>query len=106
MKIVPLIVTYNELASGPFSLRCAEYLMAEGTNSFGTAIEQIDIYPRCQTGEPIIPGLEFMSRRFQVGLTKLPYIRFKREARLFEVSYASSWVYSDTKLGSSITELP
>jgi hypothetical protein len=54
VKIVPLIVTYNGGASGPCIMRVVEYLTAKGPASFGTAIEQIDIYPRCQTRDRII----------------------------------------------------
>jgi hypothetical protein len=80
--------------------------MAGGSDSFGTAIEQIDVYPRCQMRDPIIPGLEFMLHRFQEGLETLPFIRFRRKARLFEVSYASAWVHSDAMFGASKIELP
>ncbi|QDV69910.1 hypothetical protein Poly24_36280 [Rosistilla carotiformis] len=106
MKIVPLIVTYNGGASGPCIMRCVDFLMAGEPDSFGNAIEQIDIYPRCQTRDPIITGLEFMLDRFQEGLATLPFIRFRRKARLFEVSYASAWVHSDSMFRSSITTLP
>jgi hypothetical protein len=105
VKIVPLIVTYNAMASGPCIKRCVEYLTAEGPASFGTAIEQIDIYPRCQTRDQIVPGLEFMIDRFQAGLATLPFIRFRRKARLFEVSYASEWVHSSEMFGASRIEL-
>ena len=105
MNIVPLIVFYNGAASGPCIMRCVEYLTAEGPASFGTAIERIDLYPRCQTSEPIIPGPDFLMDRFQAGLATLPFIRFRRKARLFEVSYASEWVYSSAMFGASIVEL-
>ena len=105
MKIVPFIVTYNGGATGPCITRCVEYLTAEGPASFGTAIERIDIYVRCQTRDPITPGLEFMVDRFQAGLATLPFIRFRRNARLFALSYASEWVHSSEMFGASKIEL-
>ena len=106
MEIVPFIVTYNGMATGPCIKRCVEYLTAEGPTSFGTAIERIDIYPRCQTRNPIDHGLKFMMDRFQAGLATLPFVRFRRKARLFEVSYASEWVHSSAIFGASTFELP
>ena len=106
MKIFPFIVTYNGGATGPCIARCVEHLTAEGPASFGTAIERIDIYVRCQTRDPLVPGLEFLMNRFQAGLATLPFIRFRRKARLFELSYASEWVHSSEMFGASIIELP
>lgn len=105
MRIVPFIVTYNGGATGPCINRCVEYLTAKGPASFGTAIERIDIYVRCQTRDPMIPGLEFLMDRFQAGLATLPFIRFRRKARLFELSYASEWVHSSDMFVASKIEL-
>jgi hypothetical protein len=105
VEIIPFIVTYNGMATGPCIKRCVEYLTAGGPDSFGTAIERIDIYPRCQTRDPFNPGLEFMLDRFRSGLATLPFIRFRRKARLFEVSYASEWVHSSAMFGASTVEL-
>ena len=93
------------MAYGPCITRCSDYLAPEGADSFGTAIEQIDIYARCQTRDPIIPGLEFMDDRFQAGLKTLPFIRFRRKARLFELSYASDWIHSSEMFGAANIEL-
>lgn len=106
MRIVPFIVTYNGMATGPCIKRCVEYLTAEGPASFGTAIERIDIYVRCQTSDPIVPGLEFLMDRFQAGLATLPFVRFRRKAKLFELSYASDWVHSSEMFGAKTIELP
>jgi hypothetical protein len=105
VKIVPTIMLYNGFAFGPHIKRCAEYLTAEGPASFGTAIEQIEIYAYCQTLDPIIPGLESMMERFQDHLAKLPLKTFRRRARLFKVSYASEWVHSSAMFGASVIEL-
>jgi hypothetical protein len=106
LKIVPFIVTYNGGATGPCINRCVEYLTAEGPASFGTAVERIDICIRCQTRAPIVPGLEFLMDRFQAGLATLPFIRFRRKARLFDLSYASKWVHSSEMFAASMIELP
>lgn len=106
MKIVPLIMAYNSGGSGPCIMRCVEYLTAGGPKSFGTAIEQIEIYARCQTRDPIVPGSQSLMDEFQAGLATLPYIRFQRKAKLFVVSYASEWLYSWAMLGASVIELP
>lgn len=104
MEIVPFIVTYNGMASGPCIKQCAEYLTADGPSSSGPAIERIDIYPRCHTRDPIIAGLEFMVDRFQAGLATLPFIRFRRKLRLFEVSYESKLVHSSVMFGPKVVE--
>jgi hypothetical protein len=106
LRIVPFIVTYNGGATGPCIDRCVEHLTAEGPSSFGTAIERVDIYIRCQTRDQMVPGLEFLMDRFQAGLATLPFIRFRRKARLFELSYASEWVHSSEMFGASKIELP
>ena len=65
MEVVPFIVTYNGMATGPCVKRCVEYLMADRQHSFGAAIERVDLYPHCQTREPIIAGLKSMRDRFE-----------------------------------------
>ncbi len=106
MKIFAYIVTYNGGGSGPCIMQCVEYLTAGGPATFGTAIEQIEIYPRCQTRDPIAPGCEFLMDRFQAGLATLPFIRFRRKPKLFEVSYASEWLFSKEMFGAEMIELP
>jgi hypothetical protein len=98
-------VTYNGMASGPCITRCSDYLTPNSDIPLGTAIEQIDIYARCQTLDPVIPGLDFMNDRFQAGLRTLPFIRFRRKAKLFELSYASRWTHTKEMFGSSDIEL-
>jgi hypothetical protein len=105
MEVVPFVVKYNGMTTGPCIKRCVELLMTDAP-SFGAAIERVDLYPHCQTREPIIAGLEFMRDRFQDRLATLPFIRFRRKARLFEVAYASAWVHSDAMFGASVVELP
>jgi hypothetical protein len=100
VEVVPFIVTYNGMATGPAIKRCVEHLMTDAP-TFGTAIEQIDLYAHCQTREPILTGLESMESRFQARLVTLPFIRFRRATRLFEVAYASRWVHSDNTFGSA-----
>jgi hypothetical protein len=105
MDVVPFIVTYNGIATGPCVNRCAEYLMAGSPPSFGAAIERVDIYAHCQTREPIIDSLTFMFERFQKRLTTLPFLRFRRKARLFEVAYLSGFVYAETLFHSAEASL-
>jgi hypothetical protein len=106
VEIIPFVVTYKGMATGPCIKRCVEYLTAGGPPSFGTAIERIDIYPRCQTRDPITPEFRFMMDRFQAGLASLPFLRFRRKARLFEISYVSAWMHSGEMFGTSKIELP
>ena len=105
MEVVAFVVTYNGMATGPCIQGCVEHLTADAPN-FGAAIERVDLYPHCQTLEPIITGLEFMRNRFQARLGTLPFIRFRRTARLFEVAYASQWVHSKAMFGSAVVDLP
>ncbi len=104
MEVVPFIVTYNGMATGPCINQCVDHLM-EDAPPFGRAINRVDLYPRCQTRDPILPGLEFMMERFQTGLETLPFIRFRRKARLFEVSFASQWIHSEAMFGSANIDL-
>jgi len=105
VKVVAFVVTYNGMATGPCIRGCVEHLMADAPN-FGAAIERVDLYPHCQTLDPIIAGLESMLDRFQARLGTLPFIRFRRTARLFEVAYASQWVHSAAMFGSAVVDLP
>jgi hypothetical protein len=93
VDVVPYIVTYNGMATGPCVDRCVESLMAGAPPSFGAAIEQVEIYAHCRTREPIIASLSLMHERFQRRLTTLPFLRFRRRTRLFVVAYASELLY-------------
>jgi hypothetical protein len=106
LEVVPFIVYYNGMATGPCIKRCVDFLMEDGPQTFGNAVERIDLYPRCQTRDQITPDLDFLLVRFQIGLKSLPFIRFRRKTRLFEVSYVSSWVHSSEMFGKSIVDLP
>lgn len=105
MEVVPFIVTYNGMATGPAVKRCLEALLGKRPRSFGSAIQRVDLYPHCQTREPIIAGLESMRERFQARLASLPFVRFRRKLRLFEVAYASQLVHSEAMFGSSAAGL-
>ena len=105
MEVVPFVVTYNGMATAPAFKRCVEYLLGKRPQSFGAMIERVNLYPHCQTSEPIIVGLEPMLDRFQARLATLPFVRFRRKLRLFEVAYASQWVHSEAVFGASKVEL-
>ena len=99
MDVVPFIVTYNGMATGP-CMRCIERLMSGAPPSFGTLIERVDIYAHCQTREPLISGLASMYGRFQDRLATMPYLRLRRSTRLFEVAYASQLMHSKSMFGA------
>lgn len=101
MEVVPFVVTYNGMATGPAIKRCVEHLLGAPPPNFGDAIERVDLYPHCQTREPIVAGLEWMQDRFQTRLATLPFVRFRRKLRLFEVAYVSQWVHSKAMFESS-----
>ena len=105
MKVTPFVVTYSGMATGPSIKRCVEYLMMEAPATFGSAIEQVDIYAHCQSVEPIIDSLIGMHERFQTRLATLPFLKFNRRARLFEVSYVSQLSHSSSMFGSAETPL-
>jgi hypothetical protein len=100
VKVVPFIVTYNGMASGPCLNRCVEHLTAGTPPSFGAAIERVDIYAHCQTRDPVNPSLGFMYDRFQSRLTTLPFLRFRRKTRLFEVACVACGVHLRTGHGA------
>lgn len=81
---------------GPELNRCAAYLLIDMPPHLGAAIERVDIYPRCQTSDPIDQSLVQLNNRFQENLEKLPFIRFKRKEKLLEVSYLSKFIYSSS----------
>jgi hypothetical protein len=101
VELVPFIVTYNGMAAGPCADRCVEHLMAGAPPSFGAAIERIDIYAHCQIREPINVLLSFMYERFQDRLTTLPFLRFRRKPRLFEIGYVSGFIYAKALFSSN-----
>jgi hypothetical protein len=105
VEVVPFVVTYNGMATGPAIKRCVAFLLGKRPRGFGAAIERVDLYPHCQTREPILAGLEAMRYGFEARLASLPFVRFRRKIRLFEVAYASQWVHSEAMIGSSETAL-
>ena len=105
MEVVPFVVTYNSMSTGPCLNRCLEHLLGELPRSFGEAIERVELYPHCQTRDPIIPGLASMWDRFQTRLATLPFLRFRRTARLFEVAYVSQLEHREKLFGLSGEEL-
>jgi hypothetical protein len=100
VDVLPFIVTYNGMATGPCIERCVEHLMAGAPSSFGALIERVDIYAHCQTREPLNPGLASMHERFQDRLATLPFLRLRRSARLFGVAYASQFLHSKAMFGA------
>lgn len=105
MEVVPFVVTYNGMATGPAIKRCVEHLMADAP-AFGAAVERMELYPHCHTREPLVAGLGAIAARFQDRLATLPFVRFRRTRRLFEVAYASSFVHRDDLFGAAKIELP
>jgi hypothetical protein len=106
VEVVPWVVTYNGMATSPCVYRCVEHLLGKKPRSFGTAIELVELYPHCQTREQTLPTLDRMWDRFQVRLGTLPFVRFFRTRRRFEVAYASAFVHRKELFGAAKTELP
>ncbi|MDX1926975.1 MAG: hypothetical protein SFV81_10675 [Pirellulaceae bacterium] len=106
MEIAPYIVVYNGLVTGPCIRRCIDYLVTDGPSSYGGAVQRIELYPRCHTHDATPPGLNSMMEHFQFGLKSLPFIKFRRKSRLFEISYESVWIHSSEYCGESVIELP
>ena len=106
MEVVPWVVTYNGMATGPCVRRCVEHLLGDPPRGFGAAIEQMELYPHCQTRDRVLPTLDGMWDRFQVRLGTLPFVRFFRTRRRFEVAYASAFVHREELFGAVKTELP
>ena len=105
MKVVPWVVTYNGMATGPCVYRCVEHLLGKRPRSFGSAIKQIELYPHCQTRERTLPTLGGMRKRFQTRLGTLPFVRFFRTRRLLEVAYASAFVHREELFEAANIEL-
>jgi hypothetical protein len=99
MKVVVFVTTYNGLATGPFISCCGDFLL-ENAPSFGTTIQEIELYPHCDSGEPTLRTLESMRDRFQDRLTTLPIFRVYRRYRRAFVSYRSCWLYSGKFFGA------
>lgn len=106
MKVVPWVVTYNAMATGPCVSRCVTHLMGKRPKSLGTAIELVELYPHCQSRERVLPTLGNMRDRFQVRLGTLPLVRFYRTRRRFTVSYSSAFIFRDELFGAAKIELP
>jgi hypothetical protein len=93
------------MATGPCVYRCVEHLLGKPPRSFGAAIEQVELYPHCQTREQTLPTLDGMWDRFQTRLGTLPFVRFFRTRRRFEVAYASAFVHREELFGRAKIEL-
>lgn len=106
MKVVPWVVTYNGMATGPCVCRCIQHLMGKRPRGFGTAIKQVELYPHCQTRDRVLPTLGRMNDRFQTRLDTLPFVRFFRSRRLFQVAYTSAFVHREALFGAAKTKLP
>lgn len=105
VKVVPWVVTYNGMATGPCVYRCVAHLLGKRPRSFGAAIKQIELYPHCQTRERTLPTLEGIRKRFQTRLSTLPFVRFYRTRRLLEVAYASEFVHREELFEAATIEL-
>jgi hypothetical protein len=106
MRIEPSVIFYNGMASGPELKRCTAFLLVDMPQYLGSAIERVDLYPRCQTSDPIEQSLLQLNATFQENLQNLPYVRFRRKEKLFEVSYVSKFVYSSSMFGKEKIPLP
>jgi hypothetical protein len=105
VEVVPFVVTYNGMATGPCLKRCMEHLLGKRPRSFGAAIERVELYAHCQTRDPIIHGLESMRDRFHARLATLPLVWFRRARRLLEVAYASQLVHREELFGAAEADL-
>ena len=105
MEVVPFVVTYNGMATGPCLKRCVAHLLGTRPRNFGSAIKRVELYPHCQSREPIRPGLEGMWDRFQTRLANLPLVWFRRTQRFLVVSYASQLVHREELFGAAEAEL-
>ena len=78
VEVVPFVVAYNLVSTGPCINRCVEYPLGERPCGFGEAIEPMPLYPHFETRAPIISGLASMRGRFQASLVSLPFLWFRR----------------------------
>lgn len=100
MTVVPWIVTHNGLSTGPCVYECVEHPLGNPPRDFGTAVEQIELYPRCQTRGKVLPSLDEMWDRFQSLRSNPPFVRFRRTRRLVEITYTSDFVYREELFGA------
>jgi hypothetical protein len=89
VKIIPWIVTYNGMGTGPSLQHCVDFLLMKAPRSFGPAIAQVDIYAHCRSRGRTPDGLDFMRDRFRANALTLPKVWFRRKSRLVEIAYFS-----------------
>lgn len=88
MKVIPWIVTYNGMGTGPSIKQCAGFLLTNAP-SFGSSVTQIEIYAHCRTRGRAVKNLDFMRDRFRARVLTLPKVWFRRKRKLIEVAYFS-----------------
>lgn len=102
MRAAVFVTTYNGLAAGPFVSCCIDFLLDEAPN-LGAAIDVIELYPHCDTSDPIPPTQSGMVERFESRLQTLPIVRVYRRYRRAFVSYRSAWTHSSAFFGREIS---
>ncbi len=95
MKIYVQIVTYNEGGGHPAISYLGDYLLLGAPASFGSAIENVDIYAHFQSKERPKSTLESLADRFRTRIETLPLLWFKRKRRLIEIAYFCKFAYAE-----------
>jgi hypothetical protein len=106
VEVVPWLVTYNSMMTGPCMYRCVEHLLGVPPRGFGSAIKDVELQPHCHTRHVVLPNLDGTWDRFQAGLGRLPFVRFYRTRQRFVVHYASALIHREELFGVDKKELP
>jgi hypothetical protein len=83
------LVKYNGMGGHPVVSYIGDFLLPDSSESFGSAIETVEIYAHLASAGQPRKTLESMAESFRERLAKLPQTRFKRKARVFEIAYHS-----------------
>ena len=88
VKISVSLVWYNGMGGHLAISFAGDFLLLGTSESYGLSFDALEFYPHIPS-EHRLPGLDFMSARFDKRIRELPKAWIKRKQRYIEVSYNS-----------------
>lgn len=76
-----------------------DVLLAADSNSFGTAVDEIEICAHIEPANGPAPALDFLMARFQDRLPTLPKAWIRRKKKRVEIAYHSHVGFAESLLG-------
>jgi hypothetical protein len=99
------LVWYNGMGGHPAISYAGDFLLLDGSNSYGSGIESIEFYPHIPSSHRI-QSLEMLHARFDERVRELPKSWIKRKLRRIEISYNSELGTEEELVGERQSEFP